>query len=137
MNTYELYDLADALDVEVDAFSFGAREAMSLQVGEGEYYIALDPFKLEANADEKVKLAHELGHCVTGSFYNQYSTYDLRARHERRADRWAIKQLVPRDELERAVANGQTELYDLADHFGVTEDFMRKAAEYYRREAMK
>lgn len=134
MKLNELYDLADALDVDVEAFSFGAREALSVQFGPDDYLIALDPFKLQSNAGEKTKLAHELGHCATGAFYNERSGCDLRERHEYRADKWAIKKLVPLDELTEAVADGHTEIYDLAELFGVTEDFMRKATEYYQRE---
>ena len=38
-----------------------------------------------------MKLAHELGHCCTGSFYNQWATADCRRRHENVADKWAIQ----------------------------------------------
>lgn len=132
MKLEELYDLAEALDVDVEAFSFGAREALSVQFGQDDYLIALDPFRLKSNADEKTKLAHELGHCATGAFYNQYSTHDVRARHELRADKWAIRRLIPKDELDAAVADGYTKPWELAEHFGVTEDFMRKAIHWYQ-----
>ena len=32
-------------------------------------------------------LAHELGHCEYGGFYNRYSQFDIRAKAERRADK--------------------------------------------------
>lgn len=83
-------------------------------------------------ADETVKLAHELGHCETGSFYSRTAALDLRQKHENRADRWAIKKLVPKDELEEAVSRGCCEAWELAEHFGVTEPFIRKAVEYYK-----
>ena len=77
-------------------------------------------------------LAHELGHCVTGSFYNRYSEFDVIAKHERRADKWAIKKLIPEDELNDAFEHGIVEPWDLAEYFNVTEDFIIKAVEFYR-----
>ena len=76
-------------------------------------------------------LSHELGHCVTGSFYNIYAAIDYRRRHENRADKWAISTLIPVDDLDDAVAQGCTEVWELAERFGVTEDFIRKAVCYY------
>ena len=69
--------------------------------------------------------------CITGAFYNRYSNYDCRQRHENRADKWAIKKLIPVDALDNAIAAGHTDLWDLADHFGVTEPLMRRAVCYY------
>ena len=66
------------------------------------------------------KLAHELGHCETGSFYNRYAKLDLRQKHENRADKWAIQHLIPVEELDEAVADGYTDLPSLAEHFCVT-----------------
>ena len=132
MTLLELYDMAEQNHVEVDAFDLGEREALSLMDEGGQCYIAIDPFKLQSSIDEKQKLTHELGHCVQGAFYNPYSTHDIVARHEKRADKWAIKKLVPQNELERAVKQGYIEIYDLAEYFDVTEDFMRKAVCWYK-----
>ncbi len=52
--------------------------------------------------------------------------------HERRADKQAIKMLVPRDELEDAVQCGYTELWELAEYFDVTEELMHKAVCWYK-----
>ena len=76
-------------------------------------------------------MGHELGHCLTGSFYNIHTAVDSRQRHENRADKWALKHLIPVDELDAAVANGCSEIWELAEHFGVTEQFMKKAVCYY------
>ncbi len=99
--------------------------------GAGNCYIGMDPFRIETSSQERVHLAHELGHCETGSFYNVYSSLDIREKHENRADRWAVTRLVPVEELEYAVNNGFTEIWELAEYFGVTEDFIKKAADIY------
>ncbi len=92
----------------------------------------MDPFQIETAAEERVHLAHELGHCETGSFYNVYSTLDIRGKQERRADGWAISRLMPFYELKNALNAGITEVWELAEYFDVTEDFIHKAVRYYR-----
>lgn len=132
MTIDELYILAEEEKVDVITFDLGKCEALSTMDSEGQCYIAIDPRRIASGADEKSKLAHELGHCMTGSFYNVYSPYDSRQRNENHADKWAIKKLIPEEELEEAVADGCTEIWELADHFDVTEDFMRKAISWYK-----
>lgn len=106
-------------------------ESLSIPFSNGRYGIAIDPGKIKSSADERVKLAHELGHCKQGAFYNPYAACDVRRKHENRADKWAVKKLIPEDELDEAVADGCTELWELAEYFGVTEEFMRKAVCWY------
>lgn len=65
--------------------------------------------------------------CVQGAFYNPHAVLDAREKHEKRADKWAIEALIPADDLEQAIADGYTEIWSLAEHFNVTEDFMKKA----------
>jgi len=131
MTINDLYDLASAEHITVTAFDLHSREALSFMEPDGSCHIAIDPFALASPADELTKLAHELGHCVTGSFYNIYSDCDNRRQHERRADKWAIKKLVPEDELRYAIYGGLTEPWELAELFGVSEDMIRRAAELY------
>lgn len=130
MTLISLYDIAVRDNIDVYSFDLNDCESLSL-LEDGNCYIAIDPFKIDNEADEIVKLAHELGHCMTGAFYNQYSKLDIREKHERRADKWAIKKLIPEDELRRAVKSGRESRYELAEYFNVTEDFMQKAMDYY------
>lgn len=123
--------MAQQENIAVDAFPLGHREALSIMDGDGTCYIAIDPRKITSEADERVKLCHELGHCITGSFYNQHSGYDCRQRHENRADKWAVRHLVSVEELDDAIAMGHTELWELAEYFGVTEAFIKKAVCLY------
>ena len=127
----ELYLIADQQNIEVDCFDLHKREALSIMDEEGNCYIAIDPYKLRSEEDERLKLSHELGHCLTGSFYNIYAAVDHRRRHENRADKWAVESLIPVKDLDEAVAAGYTELWELADYFGVTEDFIKKAVCHY------
>ena len=130
MNTIELYQQAEAADVPVLSLDIPENKSMSIQTGR-RCYIGMDYGVLEDDATTKVHLAHELGHCMVGAFYNRWAALDVRQKHENRADRWAIEHVIPADELAAAVADGYTDLWSLADYFGVTEPFMRKVVCLY------
>ena len=119
-----LYDLAEADNISVYSFDMPLSQSASVMYSDGSCAIAIDPFRLASSADETVKLAHELGHCETGAFYNIYSDFDVRGRAEHKANIWAIKKLVPKNELIQAFDDGVTETWNLAEHFNVTEDFI-------------
>lgn len=73
-----LYLYAWRNHIDVDYFPMQTAEAFSVPIG-GTCAIALDPTKIRSEADEAVKLSHELGHCVYGGFYNKYTPFDVRA----------------------------------------------------------
>ena len=125
----DLYALAEQLGIVVLSFSLPECESISLE-SDDNYYIGIDDMQLDSSKEERVHMAHELGHCVTGSFYNEYSLVDNRGKCEATADRWAEKKLINKDELLRQIKNGM-EVWDLAEYFNVTEDFVRKAYHLY------
>ena len=127
-----LYGVAEQAKIVVDRFDLPQNASLSVMDDSGRCYIAIDPVAVADTADETCKLAHELGHCMTGSFHTRSSPCDLVARHEVRADRWAIRWLLPRHQLEQAFRLGIVEPWQLAEHFSLPEAFIRKAIEYYR-----
>lgn len=131
MEITALYDFAAQQNIEVLSFPMPENDSMSLMLEDGRCCIGIDPLLQNGSAQERVHLGHEIGHCVTGSFYNKYAAIDHRKRHENRADKWAIQNLMPVDQLDDAVAHGCSELWELAEWFGVTEDFVKKAICYY------
>ena len=126
----ELIHLAEASGITIEYCCLPLNGSISVQDDDGDFII-MDWALSKWSTTAKVHLAHEIGHCVCGAFYNPYSSFDIRQKHEYRADKWAIKKLIPVDELDEAVAAGYTELWDLADYFGVTEEFMKKAVCWY------
>lgn len=132
MTLVSLYQLAEAESISIEVFPLHSREALSYMALDGSCYIAIDLEKLKSTQDETLKLAHEMGHCMTGSFYNKWATCDIRKKHEKRADKWAIQKLIPEDELKEALRCGYRETWELATHFDVSEDFMLKALHWYR-----
>jgi hypothetical protein len=126
-----LYDLAEQENIEVIRFPMAINGSMSVMDDNGACYIGMDDAVRDGGIQERVHLIHELGHCVTGSFYNRYAAIDSRKRHENRADKWAVKKLIPVEALDDAIAEGCTEVWELAERFGVTEEFVRKAVCYH------
>lgn len=124
----DLYRTADRLGLQVCCFPLHNSPAISSPDG----CIGLDKEKLPTSAEELACLAHEMGHCVTGGFYTMESSMIQRARCEQRAERWAIRRLVPLPELKRVLKRGITRPDELAEHFCVTEEFLRKSLRYYK-----
>lgn len=123
----DLYRKAEEMNIQVIRCSMNSLQAVSTP----DNFIGIDPDKL-GDREELVCLAHEMGHCVTGSFYTSDTPIPARARLEQRADRWAIRQLVPLEELNVLLQGGVRRWDEAAEHFQVTEDFMRKAVAFYR-----
>lgn len=125
----DLYGIAERRGHVVVCESLTETPSFSLQTNK-RCYIAIDQ-RLNVQ-QEREALAHELGHCEYGGFYNRYSKYDIRAKAERRADKWAFARLVPYGRLMQAVRHGVTEVWDLAELFDVSCEFMQRAIAYYK-----
>lgn len=123
-------EYATSQDIDIDWLPLSSLDALSIE-HKGQYAIVLDPNKIESSADENTKLAHELGHCLYGGFYSSTTPLYTREKHEYKANVWAVKFLVPWDELHEAIHNGITEPWELAEYFSVTEAFINLALEYY------
>lgn len=130
MSSTDLYIYAEKNGIEILTTSCKKTGSISLMENSGNCYIGIDTADM-TEQDEKIHLAHELGHCATGAFYNRHSPFDLRSRHEARANKWAIKKLVPKNELEKLFRRGITEIWEISEYFGISEDFARKACTLY------
>ncbi len=100
------------------------------------YGIFIDTSHMETISEELCVLAHEGGHCATGATHAVCSPLDLIEKHEYKADKHASHRLIKPEKLKAAIANGYTEFWQLADFFGVTEDFIRRADYIYRCEGL-
>jgi len=130
MKIYELYERLAELGYEVIEMHTKAIKASIFQ----EKYVFIDPSKFGSEAELKCALAHELGHAISGAFYNVYSLYDDRAKCERKANRRAVEILMPVAEVRRALHRGIVEPWALAEYFDVTQQFAQMALEIYADE---
>ena len=127
MRVDELYEYAERENIDVYSVSLPFTQSMSVMDDDLNCYIGIDYELISSNADEKTKLAHEIGHCMKGAFYNRYSKLDLISKHEYSADKWACENLLPKNEMQKAFESGYVEVWQLAEYFDVTENLVKKA----------
>lgn len=125
-----LYALAQEQGYDIDDYPLHNAESLAARLPNDHCSVAIDRTQLKSQSDELIKLAHELGHCETRSFYNAKTPTDLRGRHEERANRWMYRRLVPREEL-FCLLEQKRDLYEIAERFGVPERIITAAYEYY------
>lgn len=124
----ELYDICRRENITIDFIDCPKCGSLSL-FGRERCAVGIDSSTPAEQLKERT--AHEIGHCIKGAFYNRYAKNDLISRQEYRADKWAIETLIPKEELFKAIKGNIDSIYLLSQHFGVSEDFMRKACKYY------
>ncbi len=129
LSTAALYDLAAERNIPVVPFDLQLTPSMSIMDERGQCAVAMA--KSLQGAREHTCLGHEMGHCVTGSFYTQYTSGAVRGKSEYKANKWAYYHLVPPLALRDAMNSGITQPWQLAEHFSVTEDFILDALDYY------
>lgn len=98
--------------------------------------IALNSRRIHTELFELYCMSHEMAHYHTGAYYKLRSSLQLRVQMEYKADTWMVCDLVPIEDLRRAVRLGYTEVWDLADFFGVPEKVIRRADEIYRAKGL-
>lgn len=131
METKALYKLAEKENITIDHVPLPLTKAVSLMDEDGDCFVALDYDQIRTDQEERVRLAHELGHCMRGAFYNRYSKLDCKSRHERRANVWMYRRLVTEDELHDAVMQGNAEIWELAEYFDLPPKLMEEIVCYY------
>ena len=126
-----LYALAEENNIPVDENCPDALISMSVRFSDGSKVIGMS--KTENATHSKLEcLAHEMGHCMTDSFYAGYSPFERRAKHENRANAWAVNEIIPFPGLCKAVKKGCHELWQLAEYFEVSIGFVEKAIKIHK-----
>jgi len=126
----DLLELAHTEGIIVDTWNFDPPiEAMYLSLG-GKNFIALARSLLPNKRHLRCVFAEELGHhfMTAGDLrpkrFFRYSDRLGISREEYRARKWAAQYLMPINELEKAIRDGICEVWELADHFFVTEEMV-------------
>ena len=125
-----LYELALLNGIPVDEGCPESIVSMSVRLPNGMKIVSLSDMQSE-DSTKLERFAHEMGHCMTDSFYAGYSPFELRVKHEHSANEWAVRRLMPFDELCLAVKRGYREIWELAEHFDVSCEFVKKAINIY------
>lgn len=104
----------------------------SVCVSDGTHHgIFLDIEKIRTLAQELEAVSHEWAHLDGGYLYTLDAPYAVRRKAEVKADRAQIRKVIPYEEMNAAIRAGLTEWYELADWFGVSEVFVKRAYDYY------
>lgn len=99
---------------------------------EGGRLTCFNPKLLVTSTEQRTALLHECWHFTSGAFYQPYSSFVLREQAEYRANKTAILKYIPEPEIDECASQGVMELWEFAEHFDVTEDFMFKALLFYQ-----
>lgn len=126
----EMFELAAASNISVNYYPLSPIKSIAIQDDE-ECSVALDPALNETFAEQAVSLAHEIGHIATGSLYTFKTPLVCKSKHERRAWKWAVNSLIPRDKLESLLRVSSDDLWDAADQLDVTIDMVKQACRLY------
>lgn len=128
-----LYALAADAGIEVihEDIPVKSIKALYCEDQAGSATIVMDKSLCSTPTLERCVLAEELGHYYTaqGAHVIKLRKFERdRAqirRNEHQAVRWAVKKLIPLDEFLDAFTNGIEDVWELAEHFDVTEDYIR------------
>lgn len=123
----DLYMIAEENEISVMAAECPNCKAISLLSPSGKCYIGMDYRAIKTEREERQYLAHDIGHCVKGAFYNPYSPFSLIEQQEYRADKQALNYLVPKEKFQKALQEGYTDLWELSEYFDVDEKYIKKA----------
>ena len=127
----DVYSALEETNANVNIWQHPLCDATTIEM-DGNYDIFLNPHKCNTIADILTKLIHEWGHCVSGATHSVYSPFQLVAKNEYKANRYAYERFLPWAEIKKAVSNGLTEYWQLAEYFNINEEFIRKAVHYYK-----
>lgn len=125
-----LYNDLEQRHIRLFTEDIGFIDAATIEIN-GQYGIFLDLSCFRTMKNYKECLAHEIGHCATGCTHKVSSVLDLIAKHEYKANRWAIEHYVPFDQLQIAFSQGYTEKWQLSEFFDLPEAFINMALNYY------
>ncbi len=94
-------------------------------------YIFIDKFAAEN--DKLTFLAEEIGHYHTAT--ENISELDTieKLKQEHQGRNWAIKKLVPFDDIIESIIKGSNTLYQVADDLDLPVDFLNEAIAYYHK----
>lgn len=133
MNSDALYSYCEAHGIETFRIDAPISRSMSAYI-DNTPVVGIDERGM-GETELTMHLAHEVGHCERMAFYNPATPLETRSRCEARANLWALHKLIPKESLRRALKRGITRVWELAEHFGVTEDFIRFAVwEYFDKQ---
>ena len=128
MNKFEkLCQTASDIDVDIVDYPFTSDRFKGLYC---DGTIALNQ-DICADSEKACILAEELGHHFTtvGNITDQKETENRK--QERRARVWAYNEMISLSDLVDSYKDGCRSRYEIAEHLGVTEEFLQECLDYF------
>lgn len=129
MELNKLYNIAENENINIINFKMKSKAIIGCI--HDNYCIGLNYSKIDSSCEEKTILAEELGHYYTNSLYDSNCSLETINKKEFRANKWAFKTLVPFNKFKEFCKTDKYS-YEIAEEFGVTEDLIQKAYNYYK-----
>lgn len=139
MDLMQLYGYAEQKGIIVAPWKIDNRKACAIKM-KREYHILMNDRLIDGERDERVVLAHELGHCRSDRMYylqdycNPLYKANI-AKAERKAKDEACRLLVSPDELKKALRENDTE-YAAAESLDIDLFTFRDVVEYYQTKGL-
>ena len=130
MNIDEVYAKIQENGIKVLHFGLNNIKSVSVEVN-NRYGIFINHKEIENSDEEFIVATHEYGHCITRSTHPPYSPLDIIAKHEYKADRRAVLDFLPIDNIKSAIKNGCRSAYEFSEYLDVPERFVIKAFYHY------
>lgn len=128
MELNTLYDIAEKENIKIYDYNIDNVNGAFINYGNINA-IAMNYQNIDTTTKEKCVLAEELGHYYADATYSPLCTNTILInKQEYKAKKWAMKTLISKAKM---LNHKPSYLYELADEFGVTEDMMAFAYQYY------
>lgn len=135
MDLMQLYGYAEQKGITVSSWKIDNRKACAIKMGRN-YHVLMNDRRISGEREERVILAHELGHCRSDRMYylqdycNPLYQANI-AKAERKARDEACRLLVAPEELKKAIRENDTE-YAAAESLDIDIFTFRDIVEYYQ-----
>lgn len=139
MNLTQLYEYAEQKGIIVSSWKIDNRKACAIKIKQ-DYHILMNDQLIDGERDERVVLAHELGHCRSDRMYylQDYCNPLYRAniaKAERKARNEACRLLIKPEELKKALQENETE-YTAAESLDIDLFTFRDVVECFRTKGL-
>ena len=126
----DVYSAIEETNANLVIWNHPLLDALTLEMNRN-YDIFINPEKSKTISAFQTKLIHEWGHCSTGSTHHINSPFELIEKNEFKANRASFERFLPFADIKKAVNEGLTEYWELAEYFNIEEEYIRQAIHYY------
>ena len=130
MNIDNVYSKIQENDIKIFHYGLPGIKSVTVETN-GKYGIFINHDGMTSLDEEFIVATHEYGHCMTGSTHPPHSPLDIIAKHEYKADRRAVLDFLPIENIKAAIQHGCRTVYEFSEYLDVPEQFVVKALQHY------